>query len=342
VIHFDPAALERLVARSTGSAPTAVEEMPGGASTRRYLRVRGPFGALVAMFVPDAAPEEATTASASATTRWPFLEVRDLLAARGVRVPRVVGEACDHGLVLLEDLGDVTLGAFVEARPAERAAVYRRAVEDLARAQATLVDLPAGSIVATRAFDAKLLRWELEHFREWALEARGKDLPADERAAFGAAADALADEIASWPRGFTHRDYQSRNLMVVGATEAPELVWIDFQDALLGPKVYDLVALLNDSYVDIDQAFIDARLDEYAKAAGLDERGREELGRAFDRLTVQRKMKDAGRFIFIDRKKNNPAFLPYFEPSLAKVRRSLARLGDDAVMRTLARAVDRV
>ena len=27
-----------------------------------------------------------------------------------------------------------------------------------------------------------------------------------------------------------------------------KLCWIDFQDALLGPRVYDLVALLNDSY----------------------------------------------------------------------------------------------
>ena len=32
--------------------------MPGGASTRRYLRVRTPAASLVAMFVPDAAPEE--------------------------------------------------------------------------------------------------------------------------------------------------------------------------------------------------------------------------------------------------------------------------------------------
>ncbi len=326
--------------RATGSVPDAIDDMPGGASTRRYLRVRGPFGVLVAMFVPDAAPEEATSPSAVSGARWPFLEVRDLLASRGVRVPRVLGEACDAGLLLLEDLGDLTLGAFIEARPEARGAVYARAVSDLARAQLALADLPAGSIVSTRAFDATLLRWELEHFREWALEARGKELPTDERVAFDAAADALAQEIAGWPRGFTHRDYQSRNLMVVG--DAPELAWIDFQDALLGPRVYDLVALLNDSYVDIDQPFIDARLDDYAKAAGLDERGRDELGRAFDRLTVQRKLKDAGRFIFIDRKKNNPAFLPYFEPSIAKVRRSLARLEGDPVMRAIARAVDRV
>ncbi len=42
------------------------------------------------------------------------------------------------------------------------------------------------------------------------------------------------------------------------------LSWIDFQDALLGPRVYDLVALLNDSYQTFDRPFVEARLREYA------------------------------------------------------------------------------
>ena len=125
-----------------------------------------------------------------------------------------------------------------------------------------------------------------------------------------------------------------------GETEGAELVWLDFQDALLGPQVYDLVALLNDSYQTFDRPFIEARLDDFAAAAGLDAEGRAALGREFDVVTVQRKLKDAGRFIFIDRVKKNPGFLPYFEPSLAKVRAALARLEDEEDMRELARIVD--
>ena len=126
-----------------------------------------------------------------------------------------------------------------------------------------------------------------------------------------------------------------------GAGDAPELVWIDFQDALLGPRVYDLVALLNDSYQSFDRAFIEARLDEYAAEAGLDGAGREALGREFDVVTVQRKLKDAGRFVFIDRVKKNPSFLPYIEPSLAKVRGALGRLEDEPDMRELSRIISR-
>jgi aminoglycoside/choline kinase family phosphotransferase len=244
VLTFDPEALAQLVLRATGHRPTEVVAMPGGASTRRYFRVRTPSVALVAMFVPDARPEEITAGAVSA--RWPFLEVHELLRGRGVRVPSVIAESCDEGLLLLEDLGDETLAAFLERAPSRRAEIYRIAVTDLARAQRALAALPEGSVIATRAFDETLLRWELDHFREWGLDARDRALSEGDRARFDAIADRLARRIAAWPRGFVHRDYQSRNLMVRSGDDL-ELVWIDFQDALLGPRVYDLVALLNDS-----------------------------------------------------------------------------------------------
>jgi aminoglycoside/choline kinase family phosphotransferase len=337
MLDLDPAALERLVRGALGVSPTSVTPMPGGASTRRYLRVEAGKQRAVAMFVPDATPEEVTSGAPRA--RWPFLEVHALLSERGVRVPRVLAESCDEGLLVLEDLGDDTLAAYLEREPAQREVIYRKAVTDLARAQQALADLPEGSVVGSRAFDEKLLRWELEHFREWGLDARGKALSAPERAAFDAIADRLATRIAAWPRGFVHRDYQSRNLMVASAGGATELVWIDFQDALMGPRVYDLVALLNDSYQTIDRAFTEARLDDFAGAMGYGTDERAALGREFDLQTVQRKLKDAGRFVFIDRVKKNPSFLPYVEPTLEKVKGALARLEDDADMRALAKLV---
>jgi aminoglycoside/choline kinase family phosphotransferase len=312
----------------------------------------------VAMFVPDGAkPEEVHKEGAPRTRRWPFLEVRDLLASRGVDVPAVYGDASDSGWLLLEDLTDDTLATHLTRHPSHKPALYTRAVRDLAGAQARLAQLPADSIVATRAFDEDLLRWEIDHFREWGLEARGVTLDAADRALFDAIADRVARRIASWPRGFTHRDYQSRNLMVrsrprpngdganaeADSAGANGLVWIDFQDALLGPRVYDLVALLNDSYQEFTREFVEARLDEYASEAKLDADARATLGREFDLVTVQRKLKDAGRFVFIDRVKNNASFLPFVVPTVQKVKSSLLRLaGEDADMRALAEMLHRV
>jgi aminoglycoside/choline kinase family phosphotransferase len=281
--ELDLAPIEALVARAFGAqpGPVAWEPMPGGASTRRYFRRRlsnagaGAGGArvtsMVGMFVPDGAKAEEIDKAGAPPARWPFLEIRDLLASRGVDVPLVYAEDTGRGWVLLEDLGDDTLAVFLAAHPDRKESLYVRAVNDLARAQqalANLADGSVGSVVAGRAFDEDLLLWEIQHFREWGLDARGIALSADDRAAFDGIALRLARRIAAGPRVFVHRDYQSRNLMVRRGVRRGEgdpasgawrsLAWIDFQDALLGPRVYDLVALLNDSYQTFDRAFVEA------------------------------------------------------------------------------------
>jgi aminoglycoside/choline kinase family phosphotransferase len=313
-----------------------ITAMPGGASTRRYFRVeRSGGGSAVAMFVPDdAKPEEIGKDGARA--RWPFLEVRDLLDSRGVDVPVVYAEDCATGWIVLEDLGDDTLANFLLRAPEKKPELYTRAIEDLAHAQQRLADLPEGSIVRTRAFDEDLLRWEIDHFREWGLEARGLVLSAEQRDQLDGIAARLARKIAAWPRGFVHRDYQSRNLMV---RPTEKLCWIDFQDALMGPRIYDVVALLSDSYQEFDRAFVQGRLAEFARALRLP--SVEGLETEFDTMTVQRKLKDAGRFVFIDRVKKNPSFLKFVVPTIHKVKASLARL-DDPDMRALDALLSRV
>ena len=149
-------------------------QMPGGASTRKYYRVRTGRETAVGMFVPDGLKaEEVAKGAPHGSVRWPFLEVLDLLASRGISVPHVYGEDTARGWVLLEDLGDHTLATFLELHPDRRQELYTRAVTDIARAQDSLAELPEGCIVRSRAFDEDLLLWEIQHFREWALDARG-------------------------------------------------------------------------------------------------------------------------------------------------------------------------
>jgi len=332
-------ALAALVRRTFG-AELRVSPMPGGASTRKYFRVALPDKTAVAMFVPEGAkPEEVQKAHAG--TRWPFLEVRDLLAARGIDVPAVFAEDCDHGWLVIEDLGDETLANWLTKHPDEKRALYTRAVRDLATGQKALAGLPVGSVVSSRTFDFELLRWEIEHFKEWGLDARQKPLSADDVATWNEIADRLAKRVADLPKGFVHRDYQSRNLMVVPEGDRERLVWIDFQDALLGPRVYDLVALLNDSYQEFDRDFVEARLADYAEAASLSKESQAALVEEFDLVTVQRKLKDAGRFVFIDRVKGNPSFLKFVTPTIHKVNAALARLAphepDMAVLQSILR-----
>lgn len=337
--HEIPYAAVSAIARELfgETGPIVVVPMVGGASTRKFARVTAPSGqTAVAIYVPEAHQSDEIAKRTAPSRRWPFLEVRDLLAAHGVRVPRVFREDCDAGLLLVEDLGDLTLAAALEKHPNRRDAFYRQAIADLAEAQTELSHLPADSIVRARRFDRDLLHWEVEHFREWALEARGIQLTAAERSVFDDAAGFLAQTISEFSPSFVHRDYQSRNIMVRFFSEHQfELVWIDFQDALIGPRAYDLVALLGDSYQVFERPFIDEMLAEYANRMGLASDARPRLSYEFDLVTVQRKLKDAGRFVFIDRVKGNSSFLGFVEPTIDKVLVALGRLRDEPTLRTL-------
>src|SRR5690606_21631900 len=147
--------------------------------------------------------------------------------------------------------------------------LYQRVVRDLARAHDALAELPASSIVARRAFAVELLEWEIGHFRQWGLEALGIQLGPGRELAFKCLAHRWAEAVRRLPYGFSHRDFQSRNLMVTAQPGGDRLVWIDFQDALMGPRVYDLVALLGDSYQSFSEEFVQTRLAEYAELRGL-------------------------------------------------------------------------
>lgn len=334
--------LEELLESATGTRPPLhFEEIVGGASVRRFFRVRTrDGGSAVAMYVPAQSHE--IVKPSTQQRPWPFLEVRALLENSGVRVPALLGADCARGFILVEDLGD-TLAQHLSHTPADREELYRVAVRELASAQQRLSPLPADSIVLERAFDEDLLGREVEHFREWALEARGVQLSATDRATFDRAARHLAETIASWPRGFVHRDYQSRNLMVVRDVAGQlGLGWIDFQDAMMGPRIYDMVALLSDSYQTFSSEFVEARLDDFAGYHGLSPEERALLGREFRWVTVQRKLKDAGRFVFIERTHGNPAFLPFVAGSIQKAQSALDELGDDRVLAELARLLARL
>jgi hypothetical protein len=333
------ARVRAIVGRTLGLDPAAAAALPvrrlaGHASLRSYWRAGSfPRSHVVMVMPPDAKPEEVTKGGAPAAN--PFVDVQRYLAGIGVRVPAILAFDEPAGLMVLEDLGDEMLETRLLAG-ADPRPLYEVAIDQLARLRARAEARPEGSVAFTRAFDAELYRWELDHFREWLLEAwKGRSLSPAERAEVDRAFDGIAAALAAEPRGFTHRDYQSRNLMVLPSGEQAV---IDFQDALLGPRQYDLVALLRDSYVDLPAPLVDALLARYLDRLHAEGGPRLEPGRfreVFDLLTVQRKLKDAGRFVFIDRVKGNPSFLVSIPLSLRYVRDALARRPDLARLREI-------
>jgi aminoglycoside/choline kinase family phosphotransferase len=317
-----PHAVRIFVALSRAGLPASerLEPLAGDASTRAYVRVHfAGVPSLVAMVLPADARRSDEGSAGAAPAEIPFVNVQRYLRAGGVPVPEIRAVDEEAGILLLEDLGDDLLHG-VAGDEAGRKLWYEKAVDEIVRIQTLGRERPDPSCIAfQRRFDERLLEWELEHFVVNTLvRRRDVELPPAERAEVSRIFRLLAARLASAPATLVHRDFQSRNLLRQGE----RLRVIDFQDALLGPAVYDLVALLRDSYVSLTGGEIDRLLGRYVRATGVES---DALRASFDWQTVQRKLKDAGRFDFIDLVRKNPTFMQWQPRSLAYVKEAAAR-----------------
>jgi aminoglycoside/choline kinase family phosphotransferase len=133
-----------------------------------------------------------------------------------------------------------------------------------------------------------------------------------ERAMLEHAFGFLTAECLAQPTVFVHRDYHSRNLMVL-ERGGPGI--IDFQDALRGPVGYDLVSLLKDCYVAWPRPRVEAWVRGFR--AGLLERGGTQLAgtdfpqflRWFDIAGLQRHIKVLGIFARLNWRDGKPGYL---------------------------------
>jgi aminoglycoside/choline kinase family phosphotransferase len=242
-----------------------------------------------------------------------------------------------RGVVLQEDLGDETLQALLkDASEARLAELYREAVDRIAQLQLRAAAGPQKAACFRIAFDIEKLSWELHYFLKHFVEGlRGADLTVEDRAVLSEAFHQLSQEIASWPRVLCHRDYHSRNLMAHGE----RLVWIDFQDARMGPASYDLASLLRDAYVDVPEELAEDLKERFRQQAAPDE-PREVFRRRYDLMCVQRNLKTLGTFGFMATVRQNPVYLQYIPRTAAHARKNLARYPElERLWRTLARHV---
>jgi aminoglycoside/choline kinase family phosphotransferase len=311
--------------RGRAAAGVEITPLSGDASTRRYFRVReGERTSVLALYPEAFVPEQ-----------LPFLIVRDLMAGFGLPVPAVIDHDGGRGIVVLEDLGDLTLQeALRDASAAERVELYEDALRGLATLQREAARAETAAVCFQIAFDLEKLTWELHYFLKHFVEGHRRcDLSVEDRATLAEAFHRLAEEIASWPRVLCHRDFHSRNLM----RRTGRLHWIDFQDARLGPATYDLASLLRDSYVELDEDFVAARAEDF-RARAIPHEDRDVFLRRFELMSVQRNLKALGTFGYMATVRANPVYLPYIPRTLAHARRNLARHPElDGLRRALAR-----
>ena len=265
------------------------------ASFRRYFRVsRGDVDPAAwapradTLIVMDAPPGKEDVA--------PYLKVSSLLEQAGAHVPHVHASDSKRGFIVMEDLGDIQyLSRLKTGRGVDK--LYGEALTTLANIQVR--GLRAAS--ALPPYDRAPLERELNLMPEWFLRKHlGLELSPEERALLTVSFEFLINEALLQPQVFVHRDFHSRNLMVLPNDNKGGPGVIDFQDALCGPIGYDLVSLLKDCYISWSRERVERWVRGYRRVLG-------NLGanvgdseyqfmRWFDLIGVQRHLKVLGIF----------------------------------------------
>ena len=302
------------------------------ASFRRYFRLS--FADGQTRIVMDAPPQHENCR--------PFLHIAKLFEDAGTHVPHVYAQDLEQGFLLLSDLGNTT---YLQALAIDNAqTLYGAAIDALIKIQ-----LASRENELPPYDEASLLR-EMRLFPEWYI-ARHLQVTLDEKqsATLEATFQRIIQNNLAQPRVYVHRDYHSRNLMVIESPLSNSLPQagertneksnflsspgiLDFQDAVYGPITYDLASLFKDAYIRWEDADVLDWLIRYwekARKAGLPvHEDFSEFFRDYEWMGVQRHLKVLGIFARLCHRDGKEGYLKDLPLVMGYLRRACERYID--------------
>jgi len=289
--------------------PASIRPASADASFRRYFRIDAADGrTLIVMDAPQ--PQEDVR---------PFIFIADVFANAGMSVPQILAQDIERGFLLLSDLGPTT---YLQQLNEENAnALYLDAIDTLVKMQTY------SKPDVLQEYDRAFLLRELQIFSEWYI---GKHLnvtlSTEQATSLNQVFDAILANNMAQPQVYVHRDYHSRNLMVLPNGNPGVL---DFQGALYGPITYDLVSLLRDVYICWDEAQVldwAIRYWERAKRAGLPVAPDiDTFYRDFEYMGLQRHLKILGLFARLNYRDGKDGYMKDLPQVMAYVRKTALR-----------------
>jgi N-acetylmuramate 1-kinase len=301
-----------------------LEALTPDASTRKYYRISlatKPYETfIVSLYATPFNPQSST-----------YLDVTRLFESAHLPVPKIIDVAGTEGIIVQEDLGDVSLAIWMEKNPEAAEEKLKEAIELIAQIQATSeLAISSGSVAGTLAFDADKLGWELNYFFDHFFSSyRHENLSEAETAAIKFELTAIAEELSARPRVLTHRDYHAMNLMV---DHSGKLRVIDHQDSRMGPATYDLVPILVERRLaPPDENWVEAHIDYFNEMRvkhGLAAIEKKELMYEFHLMTVQRQLKAVGTFSYQTGVMGRGEYYEkYMKAAVATVLRAMGKTG---------------
>lgn len=332
--------IEEFVERS-GFSKNTFQPLAGDASTRSYMRVQSNSSKAILMIAPPNAEAAACPPAASKAERErlgynamarlagpnlsAFVEIANVLRSNGLAAPEIYAVDLKLGLALTEDLGDELFARI--ATSTNETELYELAVDGLVLLHQQIETAPATSEFTIQDYDKLAYRTEASLFTEWYWPLfHGAEPISDLVEEFIAIFDDLLSELAA-PSTLVLRDYHAENLLFLpDRTGIERLGLIDFQDALMGSRAYDLVSLLEDARRDVSPHLQDAMIEKYCcsieSSKGLSV---EQFQKEYAILALQRNAKILGVFARLAKRDGKTRYLELLPRVEAHFKRDLAR-----------------
>lgn len=248
--------------------------LAGDASTRSYLRLVQGDEAIILM--------DATPSGAKSTET--FVQIADWLSATGLAAPKILKGETNAGLLLLEDLGQTDFADHLRNHPPDTTDLYAAATDVLIHLHQAKP--PDSLTVMTPEVGGQMLDVTLEWYAE----------QSNDQSLIHAMTSHLA-ALCEPATDIALRDYHAENLIWrPDLTGLAKVGLLDFQDAFLAPRGYDLVSLLRDVRREVSPDICAKMTGRFADATG------ELTPGAFSCLAVQRNLRILGVFARLARR----------------------------------------
>lgn len=284
-----------------------IQEIVGDASFRHYYRITQGDESLIIMDAPP--PQENIK---------PFCEIANFLLKNHFSAPKIIAKNESSGLLLLEDFGDDSYRKVLECKVDSEINLYVDAVNLLINlAQINPPDnLPI--------YDNQLLLKEVMLFVDWYLPKIAlREINTQQIEEFKQIWIDLFAKL-SQPKNLVLRDYHSDNLMILPKRNGINKVGLlDFQDAVIGYRAYDLVSLLEDARRDVSKNIQQKMLQHYLNHSNCNHN---QFVIDYQILSLQRNIKIIGIFSRLSARDNKRHYLDFLPRVFGYIH---SRLKDD-------------
>ena len=218
-----------------------IDEIVGDAGLRNYYRVKVKERSYIVM---DCPPEYASTK--------PFIFMSNFLIKNGFSAPEIIYSDIDNGFLILEDFGSLSVKRLLyKVNNQERKEIYYSTMD-------LLVDLhKIDTPKELKAYDIDLMLKELDLFVDYYIPYKSqKKISIEEVAEFKEICRLALKQQSSLKDVIILRDYHVENIMYLQyESKIKKLGLLDFQDALVGSPIYDVVSILEDARSLVSRGF---------------------------------------------------------------------------------------